>query len=308
MRIFLTCVPRCSGIPAWAALGQPHESIKSDVQNLKGKLVTREMHGYSVKEITRADGSVLREFVSPQANFRSCVAGIDDAQSPPDTGNFRGRVSESYTGGSHRGPLSVHVGQLWSRPAGICERFMFVLPAGPAARGSPRIWCNERGGEGHEVACPSLALCAGATVLLSTSGCCAGVPLAAAPTLDRHHTHAAYGQQHVGDSGRRRNIQQLFQYAPDQRHDLCTGHNHLRIVPNVLVDTGSTGLRILASSLTISLPVARIRPATRLATVRPLRQYYAWGPVATADVELAGETASRCPSRWSMPRTFRRRR
>ena len=66
MRIISTIVfLACSGIPAWAALGQPHESIQYDMQNLKGKLVTKQMEGYSVEEITRGDGSILREFVSP---------------------------------------------------------------------------------------------------------------------------------------------------------------------------------------------------------------------------------------------------
>ncbi len=71
-------------------------------------------------------------------------------------------------------------------------------------------------------------------------------------------------------------------------------------IPNVLVDTGSVGLRLLNSALTTV-------PATALETVldsagsqvEECVQFsdgsYAWGPVLVADVEIAGETASTVP-------------
>lgn len=71
-------------------------------------------------------------------------------------------------------------------------------------------------------------------------------------------------------------------------------------IPNVLVDTGSVGLRLLDSALTIV-------PATALGIVEDSAgdqvqecvQFndgsYAWGPVLIADVDIAGETASAVP-------------
>ncbi len=73
-----------------------------------------------------------------------------------------------------------------------------------------------------------------------------------------------------------------------------------QIIPNILVDTGSVGLRVLNSALTTV-------PATALETVldshgdqvQECVQFadasYAWGPVLVADVDIAGETASAVP-------------
>jgi hypothetical protein len=73
-----------------------------------------------------------------------------------------------------------------------------------------------------------------------------------------------------------------------------------QMVPNVLVDTGSVGLRLLNSALTTV-------PATALETVQDSAgdqveeclQFsdgsYAWGPVLVADVVIAGEKASTVP-------------
>ena len=73
-----------------------------------------------------------------------------------------------------------------------------------------------------------------------------------------------------------------------------------QIIPDVLVDTGSVGLRVLNSALTTV-------PATELTTitdsdgnqVQECVQFgdtsYAWGPVLVADVVIAGERASSVP-------------
>jgi hypothetical protein len=73
-----------------------------------------------------------------------------------------------------------------------------------------------------------------------------------------------------------------------------------QIIPDVLVDTSSVGLRVLNSVLTTV-------PATELQTVRDSAgdqvleciQFrdtsYVWGPVLVADVDIAGETASSVP-------------
>jgi len=73
-----------------------------------------------------------------------------------------------------------------------------------------------------------------------------------------------------------------------------------QVIPDVLVDTGSVGLRILNSQLTTV-------PATELGTIKDSAgnqvqecvQFrdasYAWGPVLVAGVAIAGETASSVP-------------
>ena len=67
-------------------------------------------------------------------------------------------------------------------------------------------------------------------------------------------------------------------------------------VPNVLLDTGATGLRVLSSALG-SLPLSNSTSAG--ATIASCIQYvdlsYNWGPVALADVRMAGEVAASLP-------------
>ena len=64
-------------------------------------------------------------------------------------------------------------------------------------------------------------------------------------------------------------------------------------VPNVLLDTGSSGLRVLSSALG-SLPLTNLTsagaPVANCVQFVDLR--YLWGPVALADVKMAGEVAS----------------
>ena len=67
-------------------------------------------------------------------------------------------------------------------------------------------------------------------------------------------------------------------------------------VPDVLLDTGSSGLRVLSSALG-GLPLTNMTSAG--ATMADCVQYvdltYNWGAVARADVKLAGEVASSIP-------------
>jgi hypothetical protein len=51
--------------PARAGLGDTVASVQADRVSMKGQLRTRSEAGYSVQEITAANGVVVREFVSP---------------------------------------------------------------------------------------------------------------------------------------------------------------------------------------------------------------------------------------------------
>lgn len=67
-------------------------------------------------------------------------------------------------------------------------------------------------------------------------------------------------------------------------------------VPNVLLDTGSTGLRLLSSTVSsIGLKNVASGGQTLTNCVQYLDGSYNWGPVATADVQLSGELASSVP-------------
>ncbi len=66
-------------------------------------------------------------------------------------------------------------------------------------------------------------------------------------------------------------------------------------IGGILVDTGSSGLRILSSALTVSLPQQTNSSGNPIAECAAFEDGITWGPVQTADVKIAGETASSLP-------------
>jgi len=66
-------------------------------------------------------------------------------------------------------------------------------------------------------------------------------------------------------------------------------------VDDIQVDTGSSGLRLLASALTISLPTTSDGNGNTYVECTQYVDGYAWGPLATADVTIGGESASSVP-------------
>lgn len=72
------------------------------------------------------------------------------------------------------------------------------------------------------------------------------------------------------------------------------GSSTCQTIDNVLVDTGSSGLRILSSLLTLSLP-QQTSGGNPVVECFPFVSGNTWGPVQTADVEIAGEKGSSVP-------------
>jgi hypothetical protein len=74
---------------------------------------------------------------------------------------------------------------------------------------------------------------------------------------------------------------------------LCApGTSTCQTIDGVLVDTGSSGLRILSSVLTTTLPQQKAADGNPIVECLPFVSGYTWGPVQTADVQIAGEKAS----------------
>jgi Protein of unknown function (DUF3443) len=77
---------------------------------------------------------------------------------------------------------------------------------------------------------------------------------------------------------------------------VCTaGTSTCQTIDGVLVDTGSSGLRILSSALTIPLTQQKAPDGNPVAECLPFVDSYTWGPVQTTDVQIAGEKASSLP-------------
>jgi len=66
-------------------------------------------------------------------------------------------------------------------------------------------------------------------------------------------------------------------------------------IDHIQIDTASSGLRILSSALTLSLPVQQSENGDSLVECAQFVDGYSWGPVGLADVKISGETASNTP-------------
>jgi hypothetical protein len=66
-------------------------------------------------------------------------------------------------------------------------------------------------------------------------------------------------------------------------------------IGGILVDTGSPGLRILSSALTISLPQQTASNGNSIVECLPFVDGITWGPVQMADMTIAGEQAKSLP-------------
>jgi hypothetical protein len=74
------------------------------------------------------------------------------------------------------------------------------------------------------------------------------------------------------------------------------GTTTCQTVDGVLVDTGSVGLRILASALTgVSLQQQKATDGNPVVECLPFVSGFTWGPVQVADMQIAGEKASSMP-------------
>jgi hypothetical protein len=70
------------------------------------------------------------------------------------------------------------------------------------------------------------------------------------------------------------------------------GSTSCQTVENVQVDTGSSGLRLLASAVTLALPQVDAANGDTVAECAQFSNSSTWGSVRTADVKLAGEVAN----------------
>jgi hypothetical protein len=73
------------------------------------------------------------------------------------------------------------------------------------------------------------------------------------------------------------------------------GTSNCQTIDHVLVDTGSSGLRVLESVLTLSLPTWTSDSGVPLAECTQFVSSFTWGPVHSADLKIAGELAKGIP-------------
>jgi Protein of unknown function (DUF3443) len=66
-------------------------------------------------------------------------------------------------------------------------------------------------------------------------------------------------------------------------------------IDHIQVDTGSYGLRLVAPPLTLTLPVETLANGSSLAECTQFADGFSWGPIVTADLQIAGEQANAVP-------------
>jgi Protein of unknown function (DUF3443) len=71
--------------------------------------------------------------------------------------------------------------------------------------------------------------------------------------------------------------------------------SNCQTIDGVLIDTGSSGLRILSSVLNVSLTQQKAADGNPVAECLAFVSGYTWGAVQTANIEISGETASSTP-------------
>ena len=77
--------------------------------------------------------------------------------------------------------------------------------------------------------------------------------------------------------------------------------NTCQTIDHILVDTGTSGLRLLSSVLTVPLPLQNDSSGNPLDECMVFLNGYGWGPVALADISIAGEKASSAPVQVMIP-------
>ncbi|GAB7523277.1 DUF3443 domain-containing protein [Paraburkholderia sp. 2C] len=90
-----------------------------------------------------------------------------------------------------------------------------------------------------------------------------------------------------------------FVNAPYVTVTICApGSSNCTTIDHVLVDTASTGLRILRSAVPASLGLVNARDSAQGNTMAECVEFgsgVAWGPISKVDLKIAGETASSLP-------------
>lgn len=140
-----------------------------------------------------------------------------------------------------------------------------------------------------------------ATVLLTACGGGGGSgPVQSAPSLNGLPTPPAVSNLlnvtvDTGPSGSGYNVNRLYATV-----SICAPGSSTRCqtIDHVLVDTGSTGLRLLSSVMASDLNLSRLTGGAGfplLSCVQFVDNTHAWGPVVTADVVLSGKRVNSVP-------------
>lgn len=275
-------------IPSWAVLGETEQSVYTDQELMVGQLQSTTYANYTQHEITTPDGRKVREYAAGGAVFGIAWSG----KSMPDLSQllgsyfpaFQQAVASSLSSRIRlRGPLFVQVGSLVVVsdgqmrfhfghaylsnliPANFSTDVMTFIPAASTLQtGSQSVSTDSTASQTTSTSDTSSTLNSGAPNNVLAVQVNAGPP----------------GVNAVD--------------TPYVSVKICVpgSSTMCQTIPDVLVDTGSEGLRLLSSVITIPLKTVMNNNASIGECEQFASLSYTWGPVQTADISLAGENAS----------------
>jgi hypothetical protein len=131
---FLLCAAAASALPGWAALGGSVESIAPDQAEFQAKRQMTERPGYTIHEISQADGGVIREYVTPAGK----VFGVSwSGPTIPDLSQLLGSYQAEF-----RNTLLAQPKSFGRRPAAVHNSDLVVETGGHTRAFQGRAYLN----------------------------------------------------------------------------------------------------------------------------------------------------------------------
>ena len=131
---FLLCAAAAGTLPAWAALGGSPESVAADPVKFQAIRKTAEMPEYTVHEISRADGGLIREYVTRDGK----VFGVSwSGPTIPDLSQLLGLYSAEF-----RDTLRAQPKSFGRRPVAVHNSDLVVETGGHTRAFQGRAYVN----------------------------------------------------------------------------------------------------------------------------------------------------------------------
>jgi Protein of unknown function (DUF2844) len=114
-----------AALPGWAVLGGSAESVVTDQLKFRAKRAVVETQEYTVHEISRDDGTLIREYVTPAGK----VFGVSwSGPTIPDLSQLLGSYNTEFQNAAHskaghRRPAGVHDSDLVVESSGHARAF-----------------------------------------------------------------------------------------------------------------------------------------------------------------------------------------
>ena len=122
-------------VPSWAVLGEYANSVTTDQQRMHAQLRETVRQGYSIKELSRADGQTVKEYVSPSGRvFAITWKGPFMPDLQQLLGSYYGQMQQAAQNHrKRRGPLVIRSKDLVLASGGHMRSFHGIAYA-------PKLW------------------------------------------------------------------------------------------------------------------------------------------------------------------------